>query len=247
MIQRSQLSCRAIGRPVALVGYDGRVETFADIDALRPLAASFFTADPREVAPALLGTVLVSQVGGTKTGGVIVEAEAYLGAEDPGSHAATRSVTARNIVMYGPPGSVYVYFAYGNHHMVNLVCGPEGEAGAVLIRALEPAVGIETMKARRGGRSLHELTNGPGKLAQALGVTLADNGTLLGEGHLIVYDGSAPRGEEIAVSGRVGLSAGHDLHLRYYVKGCPFVSRGRTGAVRRSPRSEQAWEGRTRR
>lgn len=215
-----------------------------DISLLRQLPASFFDRDPREVAPALLGTLLVSTAGGTVTGGRIVETEAYLGSDDPGSHAATKGITRRNAIMYGPPGSVYVYFTYGNHHMVNLVCGPEGEAGAVLIRALEPLVGIAEMADRRSGRALHELASGPGKLAEALGIDLEDNGTLLGEGRLIVYDEVTPHGE-IAVSGRVGLSAGHELHLRYYLSGCPFVSRGRIGVSPRAARHKRTAEERT--
>ena len=211
-----------------------------DSSVFRALPASYFARDPRDVAPDLLGYVLVSSAGGVATGGRIVEAEAYLGTNDPGSHASTREITRRNAVMYGPPGSVYVYFAYGNHHMVNVVCCPEGEAGAVLIRALEPLYGIEEMHRRRGGRSERELANGPGKLAQALGIDLSDNGTLLGGGRLVVYDSPGPRPQKIAVSGRVGLSAGHHLQLRYFVEDCPFVSRGRIGPVRRTTRPRTA-------
>ncbi len=196
-------------------------------DAVLP--ASFFDRSPEVVAEDLLGKVLVSSAEEVVAGGTIVEAEAYLGAGDPGSHASTRGITPRNRVMYGPPGTVYVYFTYGNHHMINLVCGEEGVAGAVLIRALEPLVGVEQMERRRGGRQLHELCNGPGKLAQALGIDLSDNDTLLGEGRLVVYDAHRVPTAEVAVSGRVGLSAGHELDLRFYIKGNRFVSKGRTG------------------
>ncbi|MBS3957045.1 MAG: DNA-3-methyladenine glycosylase [Clostridiales bacterium] len=189
----------------------------------------FFDRDPREAASELLGTILLSRAGGGLTGGRIVETEAYLGSDDPGSHAATRGITVRNAVMYGPPGSVYVYFTYGNHHMLNLVCGPEGVAGAVLIRALEPLVGVGTMRARRPGRADHELTNGPGKLASALGVDLTHNGGVLGEGDLAVYHASGPFNHEVSKSGRVGLGAGFELELRYFLTGSPYVSRGRTG------------------
>ncbi len=129
----------------------------------------------------------MSTAGGVETGGRIVEVEAYLGSHDAGSHAATRGITKRNAVMYGPPGSAYVYFTYGNHHMLNLVCEPEGIAGAVLVRALEPLLGIDVMSGRRRGLPLRELCNGPGKLAAALGVDLSDNGSILGEGRLSVY------------------------------------------------------------
>lgn len=211
-----------------------------DPSSFRALPASFFARDPGDVAPDLLGKLIASFSGGLWTGGHIVEVEAYRGADDPGSHASTKGITRRNAVMYGPPGSVYVYFTYGNHHMVNLVCCCEGEAGAVLLRAIEPVYGVEHMRTRRGVSSERELTSGPGKLTQALGIDLSDNGTFLGEGRLVVYDSPGPRPEEIAVSGRVGLSAGHELHLRYYLEGNPFVSRGRTGPLRRSTRPMNA-------
>jgi DNA-3-methyladenine glycosylase len=156
-----------------------------------------------------------------------------LGVGDPGSHAATKGITKRNRVMYGHPGSVYVYFTYGNHHMLNLVCEPRGVAGAVLLRALEPTDGIDVMRIRRGRTEVRDLCNGPGKLAQALGVDLSDNGSVLGQGRLTVYDGPRPAPEQIVTSGRVGLSQGHELHLRFYIGDDPHVSRGRTGQIRK--------------
>jgi DNA-3-methyladenine glycosylase len=193
------------------------------------LPATFFARSSAAVAPELLGKILVSNAEGILTGGVIVETEAYLGPHDPGSHAATRAMTARNRVMYEAPGTVYVYFTYGNHHMLNLVCEREGVASAVLVRALEPVIGVGRMEQRRGGRPLAELCNGPGKLAQALGIDLDDNGTTLGEGRLVVYDAPRVPAANVSVSGRVGLSAGHELDLRFYVRENPFVSKGRTG------------------
>lgn len=195
------------------------------------LPEAFFARPAEQVAPELLGKVLLSRVGGVPTGGRIVETEAYLGSHDPGSHAATRGMTKRNAVMYGPPGRAYVYFTYGNHHMVNLVCEVEGVAGGVLIRAIEPEVGVEEMRRRRG-RPDPELTNGPGKLAEALGVDLRDNGSELGVGRLAVFDGPRPV-EPVAISGRVGLSAGHELDLRFYLEGSASVSKGRTGPLRK--------------
>ncbi len=200
-----------------------------------PFDTAFYERDPRVVAPELLGAVLVSCVDGAVTAGRIVETEAYLGAHDPGSHASTKGITARNEVMYGEPACAYVYFTYGNHHMLNLVCEPAGVAGAVLIRALEPLVGFEAMTARRNGRRFAELCDGPGKLAAALGVDLTDNGVPLGSRRLHVYAGMRLAAEEIASSGRVGLSAGHELPYRYYDSTSPFVSRGRTGQVERRP------------
>ena len=196
------------------------------------LPAAFFERSPDKVAPDLLGCVVETLVDGLLTGGVIVETEAYLGAGDAGSHAATKGITARNAVMYGPPGTAYVYFTYGNHHMLNLVCEPEGTAGAVLIRAIEPTIGIDTMTGRRKGRRLVELCNGPGKLAAALGIDLTDNGSALGEGRIAVYYGDLPKGATVGVSGRIGLTHGHELELRYYLQGDPFVSRSRTGPLK---------------
>jgi DNA-3-methyladenine glycosylase len=217
------------------------MSTTRSISSKRPqlgalLEEAFFNRAPNLVAQDLLGTFLVSTAGGVETGGCIVEAEAYLGSHDAGSHAATRGITKRNAVMYGPPGSAYVYFTYGNHHMINLVCEPEGVAGAVLIRAIEPILGVKAMTERRRGMALRDLCNGPGKLAAALGVDLTDNGTALGEGRLSVYDGERPSAAEIASSGRIGLSSGHELELRWYVKQSAFVSRGRIGPVVRGVR-----------
>jgi DNA-3-methyladenine glycosylase len=200
------------------------------------LPVSFYARDTIAVARELLGAVLVSTAGGVATSGRIVETEAYLDAHDPGSHAATKGMTKRNSVMYGPPGRAYVYFTYGSHHMLNVVTEPEGVAGAVLIRALEPLSGIDEMMRRRavGRRAsaplfVRDLANGPGKLAAALGIDLADNDAPL--------DGSAtlsllePQGAAVAVavSGRIGLSSGHEMELRFFVEGDPYVSTARPG------------------
>jgi DNA-3-methyladenine glycosylase len=198
-----------------------------------PLRVSFFARDTVLVARELLGKILASRHGDTVTGGRIVETEAYLGSHDPGSHAATKGITTRNAAMYGPPGRAYVYFTYGNHHMLNLVTEGEGVAGAVLIRAIEPSMGADEMLRRRVSRGgiaprVRDLANGPGKVAAALGVDLRDNGIELGTGRLAVYDAPAPR-ERMLASGRVGLTVGHEAELRFYLEGSEFVSRGRTG------------------
>ena len=192
------------------------------------LDASFFARPTPEVARDLLGAYVFSTVDGERVGGRIVETEAYLGPGDPGSHAATRAVTARNAVMYAAPGTAYVYFTYGQHHMLNLVTEPEGRPGAVLVRAVEPATGLEVIRARRGGVPDRSLMDGPGKVAQALGLDLGDNGAPLGGGRLELRAGQGPA-EPVVVSGRVGLTEGHDLPLRFYLGGHPGVSRGRTG------------------
>lgn len=192
------------------------------------LPESFFARPAGIVARELLGAIIASRVGGRLTAGIIVETEAYLGSDDPGSHAATRGVTPRNRVMYGPPGHAYVYFTYGNHHMLNLVTDAEGTAGAVLLRAVEPVTGLEVMRLRRGGRGDVSVTNGPGKLAAALGVDLALNGTPLGS-ELSVYVGQRCDDDRVAVTGRVGLTRGHELPLRFYIRDNPYVSRARAG------------------
>lgn len=207
--------------------------------------SEFYSRDTETVARDLLGCVLVSTAGGQTTSGRIVETEAYLGADDAGSHAATRGVTKRNSVMYGPPGRAYVYLTYGSHHMLNVVTEPEGVAGAVLIRALEPMEGDEVMARRRlAGRRARSplpprgLTNGPGKLTAALGVDLSDNGAPLdGSATLTVLRrrGAAPA---VAASGRIGLGFGHEAQLRFFIEGDPYVSTARPGR-RVSKRSEK--------
>lgn len=201
---------------------------------LDALPQAFYARDTVTVARELLGKILVSRIGGIVTGGPIVETEAYLGSHDPGSHAATKGITKRNSVMYGPPGRAYVYFTYGNHHMLNLVTETDGVAGAVLVRAIEPRFGIEEMGRRRAKRGTGsrlrqaDLTSGPGKLAAALGVDLSANGTSLGSATLSVCDAPEPDGR-VASSGRVGLTGGHELELRFFLEGNQYVSKGRTG------------------
>jgi DNA-3-methyladenine glycosylase len=200
------------------------------------LPGSFYARDSATVARDLLGCVLVSTFGGVVTSGRIVETEAYLGADDPGSHAATKRITKRNAVMYGPPGRAYVYFTYGSHHMFNVVTEAEGTAGAVLIRALEPLDGVVEMGRRRAeGCSpstpvdRRDLSSGPGRLARALGIDLACNGSALdGSATLCLLERQGESGA-IATSGRVGLSSGHEAELRFYLEGDPYVSRARSG------------------
>jgi len=191
----------------------------------RLLSLDLFERSPQSVAPTLINKVLVTEIDGQRTGGYIVEVEAYLGADDPGSHAATKGVTKRNAIMYGGPARTYVYLNYGIHCMLNIVCLPEGQAGAVLIRAIEPTIGVDMMIRRRNGSPLADLARGPGRLTKALGITTADNDRPLNGGRISIYhDIEAPTGE-VRVSGRVGLSAGQDLMLRYYADGSPYVSR----------------------
>ncbi len=187
------------------------------------LAASFYRRDCAEVARDLLGTVLVRREGEHLTAGVIVEDEAYYGDGDPASHAH-RGLTRRNAPMFGPPGHAYVYFLYGNHYMLNAVCGEAGEPAAVLIRALEPMAGFDRMRKRRRAHREHDFTNGPGRLTQALGRGPRHNGASLLEDDLFVAAPCARRSVIVRAS-RVGVAGRSDAKLRFYLKGNPYVSR----------------------
>ncbi len=184
-----------------------------------------WAGDPVEAAPLLLNMVLAH--GGRS--GRIVEVEAYRGADDPASHAY-RGWTPRTAVMFGPPGHLYVYFTYGMHWCANVVCGPEGTAGAVLIRALHPLSGLEAMRAARPrARRDRDLCNGPAKLCQALGIAGWANGADLvtgAQGLSLVGDGTGPPARP-AVRPRVGITAGQELPWRFSVPGDPHVSGAR--------------------
>jgi DNA-3-methyladenine glycosylase len=183
--------------------------------------------DPVDLAPWLLNKVLVR---GTRAGR-IVEVEAYKGALDAASHAY-RGLTPRTAVMFGPAGYLYVYFTYGMHWCANVVCGPEGQAGAVLIRALAPLRGLDEMQTARGpaARRTRDLCNGPAKLCQALGITGADNGTDLlartrpAEGVRLVDDGTPPP-ERPAQGKRIGIRVAIEEPWRFWVAGEESVSR----------------------
>lgn len=192
-----------------------------------PLPTEFYLQDTREAAKKLLGQLLVRTLpGGETLSGVIVETEAYL-KDDPACHAY-KGQTPRNAMMFGPPGHAYVYFTYGLHMMLNLVCAPEGTAEAVLVRALEPVSGVDLMRINRGGiAETRQLTNGPGKLAQALALTrLGHNGldiTASGS-ELYVLPREAPPFETVETT-RIGISQGIDFPWRYYLRGNAYVSR----------------------
>jgi DNA-3-methyladenine glycosylase len=202
---------------------------------IRPLDRDFFSRDPRRVARELLGKVLVRQEDGARRSGRIVEVEAYLGTEDPAAHSAAGN-TARTAVLFGQPGHAYVYFIYGNHYCLNVSCEPEGRAGGVLIRALEPLSGIAEMAQARsieihGPKDLVKLTSGPGRLAQAFGITRTrDNGvdlTCSSNSLWIGEDGYRARG--IRMTPRIGITKAADKLLRYVIGGNAFVSGRRVG------------------
>jgi DNA-3-methyladenine glycosylase len=189
----------------------------------KPLPREFYAGDSRDVAPRLLGKVLVHG----DLAGRIVEVEAYCGDEDPGSHAY-KGETARNRTMFGPPGLLYVYFTYGMHWCANAVCGDVGWASAVLVRALRPVAGTEVMRSRRpAARREVDLTNGPAKLCQALAIDRAFDGADLvtaDRGVTIVDDGTPPPAA-VDQTTRIGLSAGAEHPWRWYVADDPYVSR----------------------
>jgi DNA-3-methyladenine glycosylase len=179
------------------------------------------------VARELLGCVLVSRAGGRLTAGRIVETEAYLGPEDAASHAAFRP--SSRPLFYGPGGRAYVYRAYGLHHCLNAIAGGRGTPGCVLIRALEPLVGLATMRRRRrlppGGDT--RLASGPARLTEALGVTLRDNGADLRRGRLVILRERRAAAVRVAVGPRVGITRARTRPLRFRMRGHPHVSRPR--------------------
>jgi DNA-3-methyladenine glycosylase len=185
------------------------------------LPRAFYARKTIDVARDLLGKILVHR----ETSGRIVETEAYLGATDLAAHSA-RGLTPRTRVIFGPPGHAYVYFIYGMYECLNLVAEPDGQPGCVLIRALEPVAGIETMQRRRSAaHNLHELASGPGRLTLALAITRAQNGVDVTRGDLTVRTARAPEPFEIEVTPRIGIRHCADWPLRYTIKGNPFVSR----------------------
>jgi DNA-3-methyladenine glycosylase len=187
----------------------------------------FFAGDARDVAPRLLGMLLLRSDGRRAR---LVEVEAYMGSEDPGSHAY-RGFTKRAATMFGPPGRLYVYFTYGMHWCANVVCGADGVPSAVLLRAAEPVDGLLKMREARwhGQRRQHEreLCRGPARLCEAFGITGADDGAdlvLADKGLWIGDDGLRPAAPVVATT-RIGLTKGAELPWRYLRAGDPWVSR----------------------
>lgn len=198
---------------------------------IHPLSREFFTRTPRRVARDLLGKVLVRQNPTSEPlTARIVEVEAYLGEQDPAAHAAAGR-TLRNAVLFGPPGHAYVYFIYGNHYCLNVSCEPEGRAGCVLFRALEPVSGLASMADLRrihiaSDKDLPKLTSGPGRLSEAFGITRSrDNGCDLTSPTSSLWigdDGFRPG--RILVTPRIGITKAADESLRYLIAGNRFVS-----------------------
>ncbi len=182
---------------------------------------SFYEAPTIQVARGLLGCVLLHG----PTAGMIIETEAYLGGADLAAHSA-RGLTERTKVIFGPPGRAYVYFIYGMHECFNVVVGPAGSAAAILIRAVEPVTGLELMTERRHWAGpVRGLTNGPGKLTQALDITRRQYGHRLDRGALTIRRWKKMPEFEIEVTPRIGISQCKDWPLRFIWKDNPFVSR----------------------
>jgi DNA-3-methyladenine glycosylase len=180
------------------------------------LPRRFYERDSAEVALDLLGKLLVHREGGgLVTSGIIVETEAYPGGDDLASHSAA-GITDRTRVIFGPPGHAYVYLSYGMHECLNIVAEPDGEAGCVLIRALEPVAGIEIMRSRRPrAKTDRDLTNGPGKLTQALGIDRSAYGIDMTRGVLTVRTAAEAVPFEVQITPRIGLTKCVDLLLRF--------------------------------
>jgi DNA-3-methyladenine glycosylase len=194
------------------------------------LPREFYDRDPRRVCRELLGKVLVRNEARRYLTARIVEVEAYFGKSDGAAHSFAGR-TARNAVLFGPPGFAYVYFIYGNHYCLNVSCLPDGVAGGILFRAVEPLVGIEAMaKARglelNGMRNLRDLTSGPGRLAEAFGITRErDNGKDLAsaDSDLFIADDGF-RVKKVLTTPRIGVTKAAERPWRYLIAGNPFVS-----------------------
>lgn len=206
-------------------------DTPVDLDALPALAAAFYARPTLRVARELLGRVLVHASPAGVTAGRIVEVEAYCGPDDRAAHTAGGRRTARNEVMWGPGGLLYVYFTYGMHHCCNVVTRPAGAPEAVLLRALDPMSGLALMRRRRrcgADTPPARLCRGPGNLCRAMGIDLRLNGADLTTGPVRILEAPRRPPARLAASPRVGVAfAGSDAHLpwRFYVRDSPAVSR----------------------
>jgi DNA-3-methyladenine glycosylase len=189
-----------------------------------PLAPAFFARPAAEVAPLLIGKIIRSTLGGAESLGRIVETEAYTGPDDPACHAAARiGRTARNAAMYGPPGTAYVFVSYGVHWCLNAVTDHPEFPAAVLIRALEPLAGLETIRQRRGGRD-RDLARGPGRLTQALAITGALDRHPLHRPPLSFHDAPPVDPGLVRAGPRVGITRATDWPLRFTLRDSPWVS-----------------------
>lgn len=203
--------------------------------AVPPLNTAFYDRPTLEVARDLLGKSLWRRAADGLAGGVIVETEAYVAAVDPAAHAY-RGRTARNASMFGAPGTAYVYRSYGIHTCLNVVTEAEGVAAAVLLRAIRPTAGLALMRARRGPAiGDRDLACGPGRLCQALALTLAEDGASLLGPDLWLTETPGLDGPPIAATPRIGITHAAAWPWRFIVAGDPYVSHGSPRSVRFSP------------
>ena len=189
-----------------------------------PLPAKFYDRDTEQVARGLLGAVVRCTTASGVASGRIVETEAYLGEHDLACHA-TAGRTQRTRWLYGAPGTAYVYFIYGVHWCFNAVTRSIGEPSAVLVRALEPMSGVALMRERRGNVRDRDLTNGPGKLCEALGITGALNGMPLRRSAVELLRGEEIPDSRVVITPRIGITKSADWPLRWYVSDNPYVSK----------------------
>ncbi len=190
---------------------------------MKKLNRDFFCRNSVKVARELIGKYLVKKEGSSILSGKITETEAYRGINDPASHAC-RKKTPRNAVMFGPPGFSYVYFCYGSYFMFNVVTEPEGRAGAVLIRGVEPAGGIKKMEKNRGAINNKNFANGPGKLTGAFNITKKDNIRDLTKGNFYIGEGNKEK-IRIKSSPRIGIKEGLDKNWRFYAESTEAAER----------------------
>jgi DNA-3-methyladenine glycosylase len=196
----------------------------------KKIGRSFYQQELLKVAKELLGKILVRKVSDKILAGKIVEVEAYHGDFDEAAHSF-RGITKRTEIMFNEGGYLYVYFTYGAHHCCNVVTGKKGQGTAVLIRAVEPLVGIDEMIKNRFGRKLKNekeifnLTSGPGKVCQAFGIDRTHSGLDLTENKIFILDNKKIPNKEIGISTRIGITKSVDLPWRFFIKNNPYLSR----------------------
>lgn len=201
------------------------MRTFNNFSKWKLLKEDFFARNTVEVSKNLLGKYMYHESAEGITVGKVVETEAYLGKDDPACHSA-RGRTMRNEVMFGPAGYAYIYLIYGMHLCFNVTTDNRHTPAAVLLRALEPLSGLDLMRKRRSKENLKDLCSGPGKLVQAMGISLNENGKSVTLGPVRFFEGQDnPEELNIVTTTRVGISQAVDWPLRFYLKESPFVSR----------------------
>jgi len=195
-----------------------------NLEKLKKLEIDFYLQPTLRVAKELLGKIIVRKFKNQTLAGRIVETEAYIGENDPASHAFG-GMTRRNKIMYLSGGHIYVYFTYGMHYCFNVVTEKEGFPAAVLIRAVEPIEGIELMKKLRGTDEIYNLTNGPAKFCQAFGIDISLNGASLLGDEIFIVESTDNFKFKIGRSPRIGIRSGLDKKWRFFIAGNPFVSK----------------------